>query len=55
MGHWEQTGRDNAKERSRRAALPLWRRVLAKQLRAAILAVVWIVTIAILLRKLRVL
>lgn len=50
MGHWEQIGRDNAEERARRADLPLWRRVMAEQWRAAILAAAWIVTIVILLR-----
>jgi hypothetical protein len=50
MGHWEQTGRDNAEERARRAALPRWRRVVASHGLAAFLALLWIVMAVSLLR-----
>lgn len=30
MGHWEQIGSENLKERARRAALPTWRRTVAR-------------------------
>ncbi len=50
MGHWEQIGRDNAEERARRAAWPWWRRMLARQGRAALLAAAWIIAALALLR-----
>lgn len=43
MGHWEQTGRDNAKERERITALPAWRRALSDHGAAALTAAAWIV------------
>lgn len=54
MGHWEQTGRDNAEERARLASLPRWRRVAAEHGRAALLASAWIAAGALVLRMLRV-
>ena len=45
MGHWEQTGRDNAEERARRAALPRWRRSATFYGVVAFLVVMWIAAI----------
>ncbi len=54
MGHWEQIGRDNAKVRTRRAALSKWRRLLSVQSRAALVAASWLAAMAILLRIMRI-
>ena len=45
MGHWEQTGRDNAEERARRAALPRWRRGVTFYGVVAFLSMMWIAAI----------
>lgn len=42
MGHWEQIGRDNRKERARRASLPAWRRALRRHAEAALVAAAWV-------------
>lgn len=47
MGHWEQTGRDNAAERERRAAWPRWRRELYRYGNTAIIAAAWIASVTI--------
>ena len=47
MGHWEQTGRDNAAERERRAAWPRWRRELHSHSDAAFAAIGWVALVAI--------
>jgi hypothetical protein len=50
MGHWEQTGRDNAAERERRAAWPRWRRELIGQMGNACAAAMWGVIVLLVLR-----
>lgn len=47
MGHWEQTGWDNAAERGRRAKRPRWQRELHNHGNAAILAAGWVALVAI--------
>jgi hypothetical protein len=52
VGHWEQIGRDNAVQRERRAAWPRWRHELYRHANTAIIAMVWIASVAIGLRLL---
>ena len=47
MGHWEQIGVDNRKERERRAAWPRWRRDFNRYGNTAIIAAAWIALLAI--------
>ncbi|WP_420104172.1 hypothetical protein [Bosea sp. (in: a-proteobacteria)] len=46
MGHWEQIGQWNAKERERRAPLPRWRRELARVGGVILLTAAWIAGLA---------
>lgn len=47
MGHWEQIGAENRKERERRAAWPRWRRDMYRHADAAFCAVLWVALLAI--------
>lgn len=46
MGHWEQIGVENRKERERRAKWPRWRRELWRYGREVLNIAVWAVPIA---------
>lgn len=46
MGHWEQVGVENRKERDRRAAWPRWRRELYRYGNTAIIAAAWLASVA---------
>ena len=50
MGHWEQIGVENRKERERRASRPRWRRELDRHVDAGAAVVGWGVLAAIGLR-----
>lgn len=50
MGHWEQIGVDNRKERERQAAWPHWQREIYRYGKTAIIAAAWIASLAIGLR-----
>lgn len=52
MGHWEQTGRDNAEERARLAALPGWRRAIIRHRSEAFAAAAWVGLLALVLKAL---
>lgn len=41
MGHWEQIGVENRKERERRAKWPRWRRELYRYSNTVIIAAAW--------------
>jgi hypothetical protein len=47
MGHWEQIGVENRKNRERRAKWPRWRRVLHRHADAAFTAAKWVALVAI--------
>lgn len=47
MGHWEQIGAGNRKERARRASWPRWRREIYRYGNTAIIAAAWIASLAI--------
>lgn len=47
MGHWEQIGVENRKERERRAKWPRWRRELHSHADAAFTALSWVALVAI--------
>lgn len=52
MGHWEQTGRDNAAERARVATLPGWHRAIIRPRSEAFAAAAWVGLFAVMLKAL---
>lgn len=49
MGHWEQIGVENRKERERQANWPRWRRELDRHANGAPIIVAWLALVAIVL------
>lgn len=49
MGHWEQIGTENRKERERRAKLPRWRRELGRHADGLPIIAGWLALAAIVL------